>query len=103
MNPFIHTSLTRIKKESHDFLKRVDFEIHENKKEFIFHRSKTGFASTTIASLAGFLGDMLVISVGMVRHFKVCQEFVKLCRIQACKGTERAGVVFELLIREHNC
>jgi hypothetical protein len=39
--------------------------------------------------------------MGMISHFKVRQEFFKLCLIQACKGTERAGVTFELLIREH--
>jgi len=43
---------------------------------------------------------MVVISVGMISHFKVRKEFFKLCLIQACKGTERARVMFELLIRE---
>ena len=46
---------------------------------------------------------MLVISVGMIDHFKVRQEFFKLCPIQACQGTERTRVVFESLIREHGC
>jgi len=101
MNPFINPTLTGLKEESHDFLERIDFKVEENKQEFIFHSSEVGFPPTTIASLAGFLDDVLVVPVGMVGHFKVCQEFFKLCLIQACKGTECTRVVFELLIREH--
>jgi len=101
MNPFMDTPLTGLKEEGHDLLEGIDFDREEHKQSFIFHSSETGFTSAPIASLAGFLGDMLVIPVGMVGHFKVRQEFFKLCVIQACKGTERTGVVFELLIREH--
>jgi hypothetical protein len=103
MNPGMHTPWTRIKKQCHTLLKRIDFAIHEKKESLFFHRSQTGFAPTTIASLARLRGDMLVISVGMVRHCEGCQEVFKLCLIQACKGAERRGVVFELLIREHGC
>ena len=70
MNPFIDTTLTRLKEERDHFLKWIDFEIKENKEQLIFHRSEMGFVSTTIASLAGFLGDMLVIHVGMISHGK---------------------------------
>ena len=88
MNPFIDPTLTGLKEERQDLLERVDFKIQENKQEFIFHSSEVGFPPTTIASLAGFLDDVLVIPVGMVGHCKVGQEFFKLCLIQACKGTE---------------
>src|SRR5262245_29702117 len=101
MHPFIDSTLTRLKQESHDFLKRIDFEKEENKKHFIFHRRQTLFAPTTITSLAGFLDDMVIIPVGMVREGKGRQQFFKLCLIQACEGTERTRVVFESLIGEH--
>jgi hypothetical protein len=72
----------------------------ENKEQFLFYSSKTRFTPTTIASLAGFLGNMMIIYVRMVRYSKGRQQFFKLCLIR--KGTERTGVVFESLIREHS-
>src|SRR5262249_62390696 len=101
MNPLIHASLTRLKEESHDLLERIDFKIKENKQQFVFHSSETGFASTSIASLASFLDNMLVISVGMINHFKVDQEFFKFCLVQASKGTKCSWMIFEPLIGEH--
>src|ERR1041384_2131031 len=102
MNPFIDTPLTRLKEGGHHFLKRIDLEVEENKEQFVFHRCKTWFAPSTIAALASFLGDMVVIHVRMVRNGKGCQQFFKLRPIQACKGTKRTRVVFEALIREHS-
>src|SRR6266487_699001 len=101
MNPFIDTTLTRLKEESQHFLQWIDFEIEENKQLFIFHNRETGFSPSPIASLAGFLGDVLVIHIGMIRHFKMEQQFFKLCLIQTCEGTKRTMVVFESLIGEH--
>jgi hypothetical protein len=101
VNPCIDTPLTRLKEESYDFLKWRDFAREKNKQQCVFHRSERGFPSTSRASLVGFLGDMLVIPVGMVRHGKGRQELFKLRLIQACEGTERAGVVCEALRREH--
>src|SRR5262245_48413656 len=101
MNPFIHASLTRLKEERHDFLQRIDFKIKENKQQFVFHSSETRFTSTSIASLASFLDNVLVISVGMVDHFKASQEFFKFCLVQTRKGTEHSWIIFEPLIGEH--
>jgi hypothetical protein len=73
MNPRIDTPLTGIKEKGHDFLPWIDFAIEENKQSFVFHGDQTRLTSTPIASLPGFLGDMLVIPVGMIRHGKVRQ------------------------------
>src|SRR5215510_2385521 len=103
MHPLIDTTLTGVKEECHHFLQRINFEIEENKQQFIFHSSETWFPPSTIASLTGFLGDVLLIPIGMIRHLKVYQQLFKLSLIQTCEGTERAGMVFEPLIGEHHC
>ena len=99
--PCIDTSLTGIKEARQDLVERGDFTRQEQKQSGIFLRSKTRLPSAARASLAGFLGDLLVIPVGIVRHGKVGQEFCTLCLIEACRGTERTRVVFEVLIRAH--
>jgi len=73
MNPFIDSTLTGVKKKGQHFLKGIDFEIKENKQQFIFHTSETGFTPTSITSFARLLCDMLIIHIGMISHGKVRQ------------------------------
>jgi hypothetical protein len=101
VNPCIDTPLTRLKEQSHPFVKWGDLAREKHTQQCVFHRSETGFPPTAIASLAGLLGDMVIIPVSMVRHGKGRQQCFKLRLIQASEGPERTGVVLEALRREH--
>jgi len=64
MHPCIDTPWARLKEKRPHFLPGIALVIEEEKEERICHGSETGFASTTIASLARFLADMVVIPIG---------------------------------------
>src|SRR5215813_2821283 len=98
MHPCIDTPWARLKEKRPHFLPGIALVIEEEKEERICHGSETGFASTTIASLARFLADMVVIPIGMIRQSKRHKSLCKLCLIQACQGTECTRMMLELLI-----
>jgi hypothetical protein len=100
-DPCVDASLTHRTHRGHDFLQGIDCKIHQDKQQRIFYGSQTGFASTATASLARFLGDMLVIHLGIPRHGKGGQQGVALGVIQARKGAERTGVILEMMRGEH--
>ena len=101
IHPCMGTSLTHPKEARDDCLQWIDFEIEENKQQFIFYRHQMGFAPASISSLARLLVDIMPVDRVLPRLFKGNEQHLKLCGVSTGEGTQHPRVRFEIVIGEH--
>jgi hypothetical protein len=93
--------LTPPKEKGKNFLKRIDFEINENKQSFVFDRQQVRVAATAIPSFARLPLDIVLRDMVTPSFLKGNQESVKLVGVQAREGAQNTSILFEIMIGKH--
>src|SRR5262249_28735192 len=101
MNPLIRASLAHIEQKREDFLQGIDFEIEEDKQQFVFNREQPGFASTPNASLPHVLWALERRDMSMPRLGKGHEQLVEFVFVESRERAQRTGTMLETSIGEH--
>lgn len=101
MNPLIRASLAPIEQKREDFLQGINFEIEEDKQQFVFNREQPGFASTPKASLPHVLWALERRAMGMPRLGKGHEQLIEFVFVESRERAQCPGTILGASIGEH--
>jgi hypothetical protein len=84
----IRASLTHLEQKREDFLQGIDFEVEEDKQQFVFNREQPGFASAPDAPLPHVLWALERRDIGVPRLCKGNTQLGEFVFVKPRKGTQ---------------
>src|SRR2546425_5866216 len=102
MNPLMRSTLYHTKLKGKDFLQWIDFDIIQDKKEFIFNGHEGPLrSSSTILTLATFSIDILLLHICLPSFVKIREQLRKFCLSQTGHCSQKFRTLFHVIVCKH--